>query len=149
MTLLFKIIFAGFHNDWIRLKDRSQQGKEELSKTLQALTASSEAKAAFLLVSLPSLMDNIVDNLRTKERVTYEDVRAKPLDLSANKAIAGNSKTIYRIQKSPKTIGNEEKDCTWCRKRKMRSQGHTWNERGKLKARNAMQKEENGKKEKA
>ena len=71
--------------------------KGELSKTLQALTASNYAKAAFLLISLPSSMDNIVDNLQTKKKVTYEVVRAKPLDLSANKAIAGNSKTAYRI----------------------------------------------------
>ena len=136
---------TGFHNDWIRLKDRSQQGRGELSQTLQVLTASSEAKAAFLLISLPpSLMENILDNLQAKERVTYEDVRAI-LDPSANKATAGNSKTTYRIQKSsdlPKTAGNEEKDCTWCRKRKMRSQGHTWNECRKLKARNARKKEE-------
>ena len=97
-------------------------------------------------------MDNIVDNPQTKEKVTYEDIRAKLLDLSANKAIAGNSKTAYRIQKSsisPKTIGNEKKDCTWCRKRKMRSPGHTWNECRKLKAHNAKQKEEKGKEEKA
>ena len=78
-------------------------------------------------------MDNIVDNLRTKEKVTYEDIRAKLLDLSANRTVTGNSKTAYRVQKSgdtgslPKTMGNanEGKDCTWCRKRKMRSQGHT------------------------
>ena len=61
---------TSFHNDWIRLKDMSQQGKGELSKTLQALTTSNEAKAAFLLISLPSSMDNIVDNLQTKEKVT-------------------------------------------------------------------------------
>ena len=95
-------------------------------------------------------MDNIVDNLQTKETIVYEDVRTKLLDLSANKAIAGNSKTAYRIQKSsdsPK--GNEEKDCTWCRKRKMHSHGHTWNECRKLKAHNAKQKEGKGKEEKA
>ena len=75
-------------------------------------------------------MDNIVDNLQTKETIVYEDVRAKLLDLSANKAIAGNSETAYRIQKSsdsPKVTGNEEQDCAWCtgKKRKMRSQRHT------------------------
>ena len=34
---------TGFRNDWIRLKDRSQQGRE-LSQTMQALTPSNEAK---------------------------------------------------------------------------------------------------------
>ena len=100
-------------------------------------------------------MDNIVDNLQTKEKVTYEDIRVKLLDLSANRTVTGNSKMAYRVQKSgdtgnsPKTIGSEEKDCTWCRKRKMRSQGHTWNECRKLKAHNAKQKEEKGKEERA
>ena len=75
-----------FHNGWIRLKDRSQQGKGELCKTLQVLTASNEAKAAFLLISLPSSMDNIVDNLQTKEKVTYEDIRVKLLDLKIGRA---------------------------------------------------------------
>ena len=123
---------TGFHNYWIRLKDRSQQGRGEPSRTLQALTASNEAKTAFLLISLPSSMDNIVDNLQTKERVTYEDARAKLLDISANKSIA-TAGTAYRVQRSGDTSrpkSPEEKDCTcsWCRKRKMRSQGHTWNE---------------------
>ena len=85
------------------------------------------------------------------------NIRAKLLDLSANRTVTGNSKTAYRVQKPggtgnlPKTMGNanEEKDCTWCRKRKMRSQGHTWNECRKLKAHNAKQKEEKGKEEKA
>ena len=92
-------------------------------------------------------MDNIVDNLQTKERVTYEDVRAKLLDISANKPVttAGNSKTAYRIQRSGETSrpkSPEEKDCTWCRKRKMRSQGYTWNECRNLKAHSTKQREE-------
>ena len=118
-----------------------------MAKTLQALTACNETKAAYLFVSLPPSMDNIVDNLQTKETIVYEDVRAKLLDLSANRTVAGNSKTAYRVQKpsdAPKGSGpgREEKDCNWCRKRKMRSQGHTWNECRKLKAHNAKQKEE-------
>ena len=51
---------------------------------------------------------------------------------------SGSRKTAYHVQKSgdnsSKTIGNEEKACTWCRKRKMRSQRHTWNGCRKLKA---------------
>ena len=91
---------TGFHNDWIWLKERSFQGKGELSKTLQAVTSSNEAKAAYLLISLPPSMDNIVDNLQTKGKVTYKDVRAKLLDISANRSIAGNSKTAYRVHRS-------------------------------------------------
>ena len=91
-------------------------------------------------------MDNIVDNVQTKETIVYEDVRAKLPDLSAKRTVAGNSKTAYRVQKpsdAPKGSGpGREKDCNWCRKRKMRSQGHTWNECRKLNAHNAKQKEE-------
>ena len=75
---------SGSHNDWIRLKDRSQQESGELSRTLQALPASNEEKAAFLLISIPSSMG--------REKVTYEDVRAKLPDISANKPVTGNSK---------------------------------------------------------
>ena len=95
-----------------------------MAKTLQALTACNETKAAYLLISLPPSMHNIVDNLQTKKTIVYQDICAKLLDLSVNKAIAGNSKTADCIQKScdsPKTIGNQEKDCTWCRKGKMHS----------------------------
>ena len=44
-------------------------------------------------------MDNIVDNLQTREKFTYEDVRAKLLDISANRSVAGNSKTAFRVQR--------------------------------------------------
>ena len=87
-----------------------------MAKTLQALTACNETKAAYLLVSLPPSMDNIVDNLQTQETIVYEDGRAKLLDLCAIRTVTGNSKTAYRMQKSGdnllKTPGNEEKDCT-------------------------------------
>ena len=48
-------------------------------------------------------MDNIVDNLQTKDKVTYEDVRARLLDISANESVAGSgtgSKTAYRAHGS-------------------------------------------------
>jgi hypothetical protein len=42
-------------------------------------------KAAFL-ISLPSEMDKIVDNLQTKADLSYADIHARLMDLAANKS---------------------------------------------------------------
>ena len=80
-----------FHNGWIRLKDRSLEGNTKMAKTLEAFTACNETKAAQLHISLPLSMDNIVGSLQTKETVVYEVVRAKLLDLSANRSVTHSS----------------------------------------------------------
>ena len=71
-----------------------------MAKTLQALTACNETKAAYLCVSLPPSMDNIVDNVQTKETIVYEDVRAKLPDLSAKGQLLETARlpTAYRSQ---------------------------------------------------
>ena len=80
-----------FHNGWIRLKDRPLEGNTKMAKTLEAFTACNETKAAQLHISLPLSMDNIVDSLQTKETAVYEVVRAKLLDLSANRSVTHSS----------------------------------------------------------
>ena len=47
---------------------------KEFSEALQKLAWSDQAKAKFLLISLPSFYSNLVENLRAKERYTYGDV---------------------------------------------------------------------------
>ena len=49
----------------------------------QSVFSDEEFKAHLLLSTLPSTMDNIVDNLRTKETLSYSDVRTRLLDLSS------------------------------------------------------------------
>jgi len=70
-----------FNNDWARLQTCTSNTKDELDRCLQTLTQSNHTKAAFLLVSLPESTNNIIDNLQTKENLTFEDVHSRLLDL--------------------------------------------------------------------
>ena len=75
---------VSFEAAWNRLNHRtaSNQDTNALHKALHSLTASVEAKGAFLLMSLPPSMQTEVDSLQARQALTYEDVR----DLLQNKA---------------------------------------------------------------
>ena len=57
---------------------------------------SPEAKAAVLLHSLPESMNNIVDNLQTKDDLTYDHVYNKLLDLMTPAAISSVDNKVYK-----------------------------------------------------
>ena len=56
----------------------------ELTYWLNFILTLLEAKASFLLTSLPSTMDNIIDNLRSKDKTTWEDVYNHVFDLKSD-----------------------------------------------------------------
>ena len=135
---------TNFNNDWSRLRERTSSSKDELGKSFLALTQSNHAKAAFLLVSLPESMNNIVDNLQTKPNLTFEDVHARLLDLNANHTLPSKGEKAYWVQKSgADNSGANLKECTWCKKRGLNAKGHTWQVCNKLKAKNKERKEQN------
>ena len=99
-------------------------------------------------------MNNIVDNLQTKEALTYDHVYKKLLDLKIPTAISADNKVyksadvrgkgkVPRREPSRKGPTATTKDCTYCKKHfpTARSEGHTWNECSKLKATNLKNKE--------
>jgi len=57
---------------------------------------SPEAKAAILLRSLPESMNNIVDNLQTKEDLTYDHVYNKLMDLKIPIAVNSADNKAYK-----------------------------------------------------
>jgi len=61
---------AEFDNQWNRLG--SLTSESNLARALKKLTQTDEAKVAFPLYSLPSSLDNVVDNLQTKLNLTYD-----------------------------------------------------------------------------
>jgi len=121
----------GFNNDWVRLQYRTASTKGELGRCLETLTRSNHAKAAFLLVSLPESMNNIIDNLQPKGDLTFKDVHSRLLDLNANHSLGNKGEKEYRVEKSGKNKG--PKECSWCKKRDFHAKGHTWQECNKLK----------------
>ena len=92
-----------FNNDWVRLHNRTSNTKDELGRCLQTLTRSNHAKAAFLLVSLPESMNNIIDNLQTKGDLTFENVHFRLLDLSANHSLGNKGERHMGLRKAERT----------------------------------------------
>ena len=89
-----------FNDAWNRLRNRSSS-KSSLAKAFRDLTFSGDVKGAFLMSSLPESMDNVIDNLVTKEMVSYEDASAKLLDISASKNSTNFSEKAYFADRAP------------------------------------------------
>ena len=84
-----------FETLWTRFKLRLANSKpSKLEKAWKTVGDSLESKATFLLRSLPQTQQylNIIDNLTTKDDITYDTVYARLLDLHSN--IALDSSTI-------------------------------------------------------
>ncbi|KAH8149540.1 uncharacterized protein LAJ45_06168 [Morchella importuna] len=121
-----------FNTNWNTLKTRCQSGDHKLAQALLPLTKSNEAMAALLLASLPKSMSNIVDNIQTKQDVTYEDVRQRLQNLQEHSRLTGNNRVLH-TRNTPTPNG---KECTWCKKRNQLYQGYEYKECRKLKEQN-------------
>src|SRR5208337_1727592 len=70
---------------WARLIEQTAlspaEKEQSLEKVLRPLANLPVAKAAFFLASLPTSLDNVVDNLMTKDSLTYDDACQHLLDL--------------------------------------------------------------------
>jgi hypothetical protein len=142
-----------FDTHWNRIQQRCSSAtstdKNKLPSLFKPILDSEEAKAAFLLLSLPASLDNVVDNLQTKENLTYNDAYQRLTDIAdrheqgdspdpkANKVSERKSKGKG---KDKATTNTKEKECTYCKRHYPNSRytGHIWNECFKLqKAREA------------
>ena len=77
---------AEFESRWTTANSRlstATTNSKAWIRGLQLAFSDEEFKAHLLLSTLPSTMDNIVDNLRTKEAMSYSDVRTRLLGLSS------------------------------------------------------------------
>ena len=72
---------------------------------------SDETKARHLLMSLPSSMDNIVDNLQSKDSLTYVDVRSRLLELSGSSNLSSDGKALNTCTHEVNNYNNEKKNC--------------------------------------
>ena len=145
-----------FDSEWTRLQTRCSTAKATDQFTLpfvfQTVFESAEAKAAFLLNTLPSSMSNIKDNLMTKDNLTYEQCYQRLMDITteADDDKAYTAAMTTGGNKGKTATGSSSKECTWCAKHhpKANNKGHSWNECNKLKAFNEKRKKEKDGKEK-
>jgi hypothetical protein len=115
-----------FDQLWAQLSERTvsngSKDGDSLEVALRPLAQSPKVKAAFILTSLPSLLDNVVDNLTTKEGLIYDDVCERLMDLvSTSKKIIEEDKALYGKAKGNKRSNKESKGnekevyCTVCK----------------------------------
>ena len=90
-----------------------------------------ETKATFLLLTFPKSFDNVIDNLQTKENLTYDDVCNRLLDINLRKDNT-ESNAFCTKHNRRNTLGNK-KECSWCKSKGSNHIGHTWQECFKLK----------------
>ena len=75
-----------FEEHFIRIEQKASIATNDspaYMRGLKLFLSDSEDKAHLLLRTLPTSMSNIVDNLQTKDGLTYSDIRTKLLDLSS------------------------------------------------------------------
>ena len=137
-----------FENHWNRLLEKvsfATSSSEPYARGLKIAFMDSKLKAHMLLHSLPPSMANVVDNLQTKDSLTYNDVRSRLLDLASSSS-AGMIGDAFLVKKSNKKKdrnsnnsnnhnqdkGNDLKpsiapadECSYCWKRNLPSKGHT------------------------
>jgi len=143
---------AEFESRWTNVNSKVSTATTTSKPWIQGLQlafSDAEFKAHLLLRTLPPNMDNIVDNLLTKETLSYTDVWTKLLDLSHDTP-AGSALATY--QKPPKKSTNKgkntasssgssslrpgippAKECSYCWKRHLHSKGHQHTECAVLK----------------
>jgi len=110
----------------LRSRDADTTPKDTLEAVLLPLASSAIAKGAFFLTSLPTTLDNVVDNLTTKESATYSEVCTRLLDLYPAEQPAETNTAFASMSSNRNNRGRskDEKICTYCKSKGFRGIGH-------------------------
>ena len=137
-----------FDTTWNDLQHRCSTAEAEdrfkLPFAFKSVFESLEAKAALMLYTLPSSLENVVDNLQTKQDLTYDQAYQKLIDLTTdNKDEDDKAYRITETKGKEKANTSGTKECSYCKKHYPKSKyiGHLWNECNKLKADREKRKE--------
>ena len=142
-----------FHQLWTRMGNRCRASNQTVAKAMRPIFESDEVKGSFFLTTLPDTMDNIIDNLSTREILTFNAIEPKMLDIAENHSLNTEidsaayytttrkpAKVIVDKGKSKGSTGtqstqqiNNENECNWCRKHNFQFAGHIWTNCQRLK----------------
>ena len=127
-----------FDTSFQHILSRCAQSKRPEAKGLKDFLAVEEVRIMCLFRSLPSSMENIVDNLSTKENPKYADVSAHLLDLISKKASTNNSTSkayfVGNDDLPEKGKQTEKKECSWCKKHGFYFKNHNHRDCKRLRA---------------
>lgn len=151
------LFLQSFEQEWLRLSNLAKSSKDSYRKSFHTFLCEDKAKRDFLLGFLVRHHPNVVDNLSTKDQLTFAEVKQRLLDLDHDQKDSSSASQTALTTSQPRRSNNKKKsssssnpsnktkECTWCAKHSPGSQlGHTWNQCFKLKKYNEEQKE-NGK----
>ncbi|KAK4084477.1 uncharacterized protein Triagg1_957 [Trichoderma aggressivum f. europaeum] len=127
-----------FHQAWSHLERRCRSSSQELAKNLTPVFSSEAIKGSFFLSTLPESMDNIINNLSSRNINKFIDIEPEMLDIAQRRAQPADEKAMYtktaargkqraNVPRQSPTSGNQC-ECTWCRKRNFTFVGHLYTE---------------------
>jgi len=141
-----------YETEWELLYQQTASGPANgYRPALRTFLSFDKAKRHFLLGALVKYYPNLVDNLSTKDNLTYAELKSRLHSLAANQQLATAADTALITSKSPASKKRKQgtnpnaknttrsgkpdtKWCTYCKKHnKTPFEGHTWTECRRLK----------------
>lgn len=89
-----------FHQLWQRMAKRTATSTQSVAKAMDAIFRSDEVKGSFFLATLPETMDNVIDNLSTRNVTTYQAIQPKILDIAETHSLSSVDSVAYAVQSS-------------------------------------------------
>lgn len=119
-----------FHQRWTRISKRTSTSNQAVAVGMRTMFQSDEVKGSFFLATLPETMDNVIDNLSTRNITAFQDIEPKILDISEKFSldVADASTSAYAAKQTTiRRQGNSQPtECSWCRKHNMTFVGHVY-----------------------
>src|SRR5258705_6269380 len=147
-----------YESEWASLSTLSASGGESSYRNkLNDFLACNEAKHDILLSILIPHMSNVIDNITTKQTITFNEAKHRLSSLPSSEfqqaafLTAKSRRAIQRqvATKSSKTDAAEKKKvCNWCKKHGYPCEGHLWFQCRRLKEEQAKSKKEKEKDQK-
>jgi len=141
-----------FECQWLHLTKLSKGSSDSYLTTFAAFLKEDKPKQDFLMGFLVKHHKNVIDNLTTKDSLSYADVKQRLMDIDTSDTqddtALFTSKPSGCKEKGKKAKGNSDsssqksKTCIWWKKNNPgKSKGHTWNECFRLQKLNKEKKE--------
>lgn len=128
---------SNFDTSFQHIISRCSQSKRPESKALKDFLSVEQVRTMCLFRSLPPSMENVVDNLSTKDGLKYADISAHLFDLISKKtsSIPPPSKAYFSSNNFGKGKGKNKgiKECNLCKKNGLPYKGHEHREYRNLK----------------
>jgi len=148
-------LISKFESQWLHLTQLSKASSNWYRKTFATFLNEDKAKRDSLLGFLVKHHKNVIDNLTTKDSLSYADVKQRLIDIDSSETEDNSALVVSKPSgnkkkgKKPSKSGNSNnsspsspKSCTCCQKHNPgKSEGHTWNEWFRLQTMNKEKKE--------